>query len=76
MIEVTVSEARERLADLLGDAAFRERLGRQARAVAQGRFGVERVAGEYYALYQCVLEGAHAQPSAFARPITGQEGAR
>lgn len=66
----------ERLADLLGDAALRERLGRQARAVAQGRFGVERVAGEYYALYQCVLEGAHAQPSAFARPITGQEGAR
>ncbi|NLG49422.1 MAG: glycosyltransferase family 4 protein [Chloroflexi bacterium] len=72
----------ERLAELLGNDALRIRLGQQARVVAQGRFGAERVAGAYYALYQRVLAGDDAvgagEPQA-PQPIrraAGPKGAR
>ena len=66
----------ERLAELLGNTALCKRLGQQARVVAQGRFGADRVAQAYYALYQRVLEEAQEQPVSPILPTTGQEGAR
>jgi glycosyltransferase involved in cell wall biosynthesis len=48
---------RERLAELLGDAALRRRLGDRARAVARDCFTAEAMARRYEAVYRDVLGG-------------------
>ena len=45
-----------RILDLLADEGFRARMGRQAAEDAARRFGLERMVGEYLALYEEVLQ--------------------
>lgn len=45
-----------RLRQVLGDASLRNQLGRRAREVARERFHVQRIARQYYELYQRVKD--------------------